>query len=123
MPAIITARARHLKTQDPHIIKKYTDAWSQFIMENNILDRAYWIPRECTYPLSPHLQAEMEALDGLRRKGVLLADKKCRKLSMGAVPWSPQVQCTRERVETWGADYKKEGGPTHQFKPFAATYA
>ena len=110
MPAIITTQARCLKTQDPQIVKKYTEAWSQFIMENKMLERAYQVQRECTYPLTPHLQAEMEALDVLRRQGILLADKKCRKLSMGAVPWLPLVQQARERVETWGLILKKKLG-------------
>jgi hypothetical protein len=76
-----------------------------------MLDRAYQIQRECTYPLAPSLQAEMEELDALRRQGVILADKQCQKLSMGAVPWSPQVQeRARERVEIWGLIIKRKAG-------------
>lgn len=66
MPAITTAWVRRLKTQDPRIMKRYTEVWSQFILEHNMLERCYRIRRECTYPLAPSLQAEMEALDALR---------------------------------------------------------
>ena len=110
MPAIVTAQARRLKTNDPRIVKKYTDVWSQFIVDHNMLERAYRIQRECTYPLAAHLQAELEALDALRREGVLQADRKCRKLPMGAIPWSPAVQSTREQVEIWGLILKKKLG-------------
>jgi hypothetical protein len=79
-------------------------------LEHNLLERAYRIQRECTYPLAPHLQQEWEAIDVLRRKGVLLADRKCRKLNMGAVPWSPDVQWAREQVEIWGLILKKKLG-------------
>ena len=92
MPAIVTAQARRLKTNDPRIVKKYTNVWSKFIVDHNMLERAYNIQRECTYPLADHLQVELEALDVLRREGVLLPDRKCPRFPMGAIPWSPVIQ-------------------------------
>jgi hypothetical protein len=41
MPAIVTANARRLKTTDPRIVTRYTDTWSKFILEHNMLERAY----------------------------------------------------------------------------------
>lgn len=110
MPAIATAQARRLKTKDLRIVKRYTDVWSQFITDHNMLTRAYQLQATCTYPLSPSLQREMDALDTLRHEGVLLASRKCRKLPMGAVAWSPTIQRARELVETWGLILKKKEG-------------
>jgi hypothetical protein len=110
MPPIVTAQARRLKMNDPRIIKRYTDSWSQFILDHDLLERAYSIQSECTYPLAPHLQQEWEAIDALRREGVMLADRKCRKLHKGAVPWSPDIQRAREQVEIWGLILKKKLG-------------
>jgi hypothetical protein len=107
MPPIVMAQARHLKMNDPRIIKQYTDSWSQFILDH---ERAYRIQRECTYPLAPHLQQEWEAIDALHCEGVTLAERKCRKLHKGAVPWSPDIQRAREQVEIWGLILKKKLG-------------
>jgi hypothetical protein len=112
MPAIATAQARRLKTKDPRIVKRYTEAWWEtFILENNMLERTYRVQQACAYPLDPILQAETEALDALRIEGMMAADKnKCHKLATGAVPWSPIVQNHREIIELWGLILKKKEG-------------
>jgi hypothetical protein len=58
MPAIATAQACRLKTKDqyPRIVKRYTEAWETFILENNMLERAYRVQQACAYPLDPILQ-------------------------------------------------------------------
>jgi hypothetical protein len=66
MPTIVTAQAHHLKLTDPHIVKRYTDVWSHFILEHNLLECAYQVQRTCTYPLVPQLQREWEAIVALR---------------------------------------------------------
>jgi len=110
MPTIVTAQARRLKNTDPRIVQRYTDILSQFIQNHNLLERAYQVQRECTYPLQPHLQLEMQSIDSLRRLGMLLADRKCRKLPTGAIAWSPTVQRARDLVEIWGLLLKKKEG-------------
>jgi hypothetical protein len=54
MPTIVTAQARRLKTTDPCIVQCYMDIWSQYIQDHNLLERAYRVQRECTYPLQLH---------------------------------------------------------------------
>lgn len=75
-----------------------------------MLTRAFSLQQSCTYPLPPHLQDEMETLDALRQEGMRLADKKCRKLPMGKVEWSPAIQKARELLELWGLILKKKIG-------------
>jgi hypothetical protein len=110
MPTIVTAQARRLKTTDPRIIQRYTAILSQYIQDHNLLERAYYVQCECTYPLQPHLQVKMQSIDSLRRQGMLLADQKCRKLPTGAIAWSPTVQNARDLVEIWGLLLKKKEG-------------
>jgi hypothetical protein len=52
----------------------------------------------------------MEHLDALRQAGMRLADKKCWKLPMGMVAWSPTIQKARELVELKGLILKKKAG-------------
>jgi hypothetical protein len=37
MPPIPLHQARRLKTSDPRIVKRYTDLWSRFILDHNML--------------------------------------------------------------------------------------
>jgi hypothetical protein len=39
-----------------------------------------------------------EELDQLRCEGILQADRQCRKLCMGNVPWSPELQTAMNRI-------------------------
>jgi hypothetical protein len=110
MPTIVTAQAQRLKTTDPCIVQRYTDILSQYIQDHNLLERAYSVQCKCTYPLQPHLQVEMKSIDSLRHQGMLLADRKCRKLPTGAIAWSPTVQKARDLVEIWGLLLKKKAG-------------
>ena len=75
-----------------------------------MLTHGYNLQQSCTYPLEPLLQAEYEILELLRREGVTMADRKCRKLPTGEVEWSPTVQMARERIELWGLILKKKEG-------------
>ena len=43
-------------------------------------------------PMTSEQQEEFEALDDIRKKGMLLAEKRCRKMKMGAIRWSPIIQ-------------------------------
>jgi hypothetical protein len=45
--------------------------------------------------------AEYNKLDAIRTKGILLADKKCRKLRMGQVPFSPQLIVMWKNIKAW----------------------
>lgn len=44
---------------------------------------------------------EYELLDRIRCQGMLYAEKQCRKLKLGKVPWSPQLSLIWKRLEAW----------------------
>ena len=48
-----------------------------------------------------HLASRFENLDELRMRALPHADKNCRKLHMGATPWSPIYQANCARIEYW----------------------
>ena len=111
MPTIVTAQARHLKMNMTHTSLKDT----RMLGPNSFWTMTYWnehTESNVSAPtcLAPHLQQEWEAIDGLRHEGVTLAERKCRKLHKGAVPWSPDIQRAREQVEIWGLILKKKLG-------------
>jgi hypothetical protein len=54
--------------------------------------------------------AEYEQLDQLKIKGLKYADRNCRKLPMGEVPWSLQLQVLHYRLGYWQLVCKKVAG-------------
>jgi len=48
-------------------------------------------------PLTPEEAVELEHLDQVRTEGMKFAEKKCRKLAMGEVDFSPEVNRARQR--------------------------
>ncbi len=53
---------------------------------------------------------EYEAILRLRKKGIETADKKCRKLKMGEVPWSRTIQIARDEISLWKAVVLRKRG-------------
>ena len=52
----------------------------------------------------------MERLDQIQAEGMLQVEKKCRKLSMGNVDFSPEVDLARKRRWLWQQVIKKREG-------------
>ena len=54
------------------------------------------------------LQQEYDALDILREKGMQFAEKRCRKLKMGGVPWSPAIKKAWDQILFWTLVLKRQ---------------
>ena len=52
-------------------------------------------------PLTDRQQREYEWIDATRFKGMMLAERKCRKLRAGYVEWSPQFQQAMDTHRYW----------------------
>jgi hypothetical protein len=63
-----------------------------------------------TYPLLIEHAEEYEKIDQLKIEGLRYADHYCRKLPMGEVPWSPQLQALRDGLGYWQLVGKKVAG-------------
>jgi hypothetical protein len=53
---------------------------------------------------------EYETIDSIRRKHVNSAEKKCRKLRKGNIPYSPVIQQARNKIEGWSLLLKSKKG-------------
>ena len=51
--------------------------------------------------MDDHAEKEYEALDKLREEGMHRAEKRCRKLWMGGVPWSPALKRAKDTILFW----------------------
>jgi hypothetical protein len=98
LPPLNSFPSRRLKCQDPTVQQRYVSNLIQFLNKHNVFERANNLMLKLHTKLEPKDFLEYEKLDLLRTKGMLLAEKKCRKLFMGGRCWSPILQRARDTI-------------------------
>lgn len=93
--------ARHLKTHDPLIHKKYVSTLHQILRTNNIYDPMQVLHTSMLQNVLPTDLIHFEEVDAIVTAAMQEAEKTCRKLKTGIVPWSPLYQQARDRVQYW----------------------
>ena len=93
-----TYNARRLKTNDPRIVEKYNKTLLELLQESNVPLRAKLLLDSVQGELNQEQQEEYEILDKIRETSMKKAEKKCRKLKMGAVQWSPKLQKSMDTI-------------------------
>jgi hypothetical protein len=71
------------------VVKKYLNELDKHMKKYNAYERIRSLHQEAKYPITREVKEEYEKLDEIREKGMLKAEKKCRKLKMGSIKWSP----------------------------------
>ena len=94
-PPLASHQARRLRTQDPRIVAKYNFLLEHEFEKHRIYERSLKLYNEYHVPLTPDQCAEFDAIDRQREKSMKYAEKHCRNLHMGAIPWSPLIQRIR----------------------------
>jgi len=60
--------------------------------------------------MAEELQLQYEKIDNLRCEGIKTAEKSCRKLRMGEVPWFPEFQKATDKIRLWQGLLKQAQG-------------
>jgi hypothetical protein len=94
---------RRLKCNDPRIVDSYNKLRRLHGIHNNLpqlnSELNHLMQHSQIHQLDPLFVNKFEKLETLRTEGIQLADKKCRKLRMGHVPWSPAIQLCMDRIK------------------------
>ena len=98
-PPIQSIHARRLKLKDPKVVAKYNSILQEEFEKNHIYTRALNLYNQFSGTLTPTQAIEYDHLDELRESAMNKAERKCRKLHMGAIPWSPELQQARNMVQ------------------------
>lgn len=95
------AGARRLKTTDPRITHKYTKELHKLLTQENIYERLNTLHQSMQTTILPTDLIHFEELDAFITNAMTIAEKGCRKLRTGIVPWSPLYQQACDRVTYW----------------------
>ena len=96
-------KARRLKLDDPRVVGKYLRLLHTYFKTHDIYERVKRLQcqSKTAHITVREIQKEYEAIDKLREKGMHYAERRCRKLKMGGVPWSPKIKKARDTILFW----------------------
>ena len=98
LPPVVTPPARRCKTKDPRVARRFASLRDKHATAHRLPERAVALETEVARGLTPRLVREAETVDRLVQEGVRYADKKCRKLRMGAKPSSPTLSFAKNML-------------------------
>ena len=75
--------------EDPRVVAKYIELLTKYFEEHNLFGRMNKLHTAATYPLPQYLCIEYEEIDKIACELMDKAEKKCRRLHTGEIPWSP----------------------------------
>ncbi len=105
----VAARRLHLK--DPRVVNKYNKILEKELQRLRLPQRLFLLETKVRAGVITEAQAkEYEAVHvaGLHCKAH--AERKCRKMKMGGVDWSPAYQQSRDAIELWALLRRKKLG-------------
>jgi len=100
---VVRPPARRLSCSIPGAISRYTKALSQFSVRYHLPARLNKLFLMAQQPDLDHtvFQSEMETFDRLKAEGMRFSEKRCRRLHMGAIQFSPDLNYWRRQKELW----------------------
>ena len=104
--------ARRLKTNDSCVVEKYISTQKEILGCEIFAQRCNDLYTNMCYPLSEEQQVTYEELDAIRVKAAKEAERRCRKLRMGAVKWCPKIQKAMDRIRYFSLSKRKFLGRT-----------
>ena len=119
LPPLVRPPMRRLRTKDPRVVLKYLTRLKATVADLQILQRARDLYDELTSALEsgPDLceltldqQRRYDKLEEDRVLAMKDAEKHCRHLFAGKIPWSPELANAYDRVTYWKKSIHKRQG-------------
>ena len=98
LPKLEGFSARRLKTTDPRVVQKYNKTLEAELKKHGVYHRTHRLLMNFSSPLTKQQIKELEKLDRTRIAAMRKAERRCRKLKMGKVKWSPELQEVRDKI-------------------------
>ncbi len=109
---VVRPQARRLTCGLPAVKQAYNKRFLKLAKQHQLLPKLYQIQRERykDSPLSTDLSARMTQIDRVREQIMKSAEKKSRKLHMGAVSFSPKIAMAGKKFDLCKLIWKKKKG-------------
>ena len=110
MPPIINPVSRRLKSNIPSVRNKFNSEYKCFIRRFHLEEKLYHLQNRLTLPITPEAAKEYEKILDIRSQAIAYADKRCRRIFLGAVPFSANLKQASKQLELWKAVKTKKSG-------------
>ena len=105
IPQYISPQIRILQCNVPHVREAWIRHYTFFLQKHKVIEKQFELEAQITSNIITDLQAhQFEKILQLRTEGINYAEKRCRKIYCGNVPFSLEVQKARLVIELWKAD-------------------
>jgi len=110
IPNIITPAARRLKLEDPAVVERFVSHYTAYLKKTKLPDQLKALRSNIPHLTIDEIEKEYDRLDRIRVKGILQAEKLCRKLKMGALYWTPELAEIHTSLNYWNKAVKRTQG-------------
>ena len=92
---------RRLTVSNPVVVKRYNRHLKRYCHQNNLFRRIVNLRQRVTCLSDGEWTKEYERVDEHIRQGQEIAERKCRRICMGGVQWSPRYKLVYDTVKYW----------------------
>ena len=101
---------RRLQCKDPRTVDRYNSILAKQYEHHNMIERLTAFENNVAYPISEQELLPLIKLDNLNTQLIRHAEKNCRKLKMGAKPYTPDLNKLGLAIHVWRLIQKKQEG-------------
>jgi hypothetical protein len=101
MAPLAKRKPRRLHCKDPRLIDNFIHLYHQFANPINLFDQVQAFERKAPFMSKHEIAQRYEELDALRCEATAFAEKRCRKLRIGQVAFSPELNFSRLKIKAW----------------------
>ena len=106
---------RRLQCDNPVVLQRYNERLEELFRQHKVLDKVRELNPWHTTMSNREWIENTERLDLAKQDLMRAAEKRCRKLCTGGIPFSPEVEVAKRRVSVWKkVIFRKEGGRTQK---------
>ena len=98
MPRLYHAKARRLKSDNPKVANRFIQLYSSFIKQHDIHKKIFKLESQVNDKLTEPQEQSFNKIFQLRYDGIRYANRRCRKLCLGGVPFSEEVGIARKKI-------------------------
>jgi hypothetical protein len=91
-------------------VSEYNNRLSEYMTRHLVLSKLHHLYSTRDGNFTPDERAQRESLDRVWAEGMIYTEKKCRKLAMGNVDYSPEVDLAKKKRWLWKEVVKKREG-------------
>ena len=108
---IMKSQGRRLISTNDKVVRKFNKLFTDQLERNHVCERMEILNATCRGGMTKDQIIEYEKLDKLYTQAFLFANKRCNKLKVGEVAYSPkEIQCEGRKIHLWTLCIKRKKG-------------